>query len=165
MDFFISLVLSILSIFWGGTSDQSEVPVFNSAVIEYGQVQRVVDGDTIVVQIDGEDVTVRYIGIDTPEPYRDGEPACFSLEASLKNEELVGGKTVRLESDQENTDRFDRLLRYVYVDEVFVNAELIKEGYAKSLKVRPNTKYANDFLQMEQTARGEKIGLWGKCAE
>ncbi|MFT7645132.1 MAG: micrococcal nuclease [Candidatus Paceibacteria bacterium] len=128
------------------------------------EVVRVIDGDTIVVLITNKEQTIRYIGIDTPEPYRDAEPACFSLEASLKNRELVEGKIVRLESDRENTDRYGRLLRYVYVDDIFVNAELIKEGYAKDMAIKPNTVHKNLFATLEQAARKQGVGLWGSCS-
>lgn len=161
MDFIITLLLSILSLFNIGGTEVERIGF--SIPSTTAEVVRVIDGDTIVVRITGEEQTIRYIGIDTPEPYRDGEPACFSLEASLKNKELVQGKTVRLESDSEDTDRYDRLLRYVYVDEVFVNAELVRGGYAKKLVIKPNTTHKNQFADLEQTAREQGLGLWGDC--
>ena len=162
MEFILSFLLMILSLFGGeGVSQDTQIESVDSGVM--AEVIKVVDGDTIVVNIAGEEKTVRYIGIDTPEPYRDGEPACFSLEASLKNQEFVSGKTVRLVSGREDVDRYDRLLRYVYVDDVFVNAELIKGGYAKSLTIKPNTTFADEFIFLEKEARETKRGLWGEC--
>lgn len=163
MDFIVALFILVLSLFQNIPSGITKEANVVTNVVLNAEVVRVIDGDTIVVRIDGKEATVRYIGIDTPEPYRDGEPACFSLEASQKNKELVAGKTVRLESDQGNTDRYDRLLRYVYVDETFVNAELVKEGYARSMKIKPNTNHATEFLRLESTAREERKGLWENC--
>lgn len=127
------------------------------------QVVSVTDGDTITVEVNGRKEKVRYIGIDTPEPYRDGEPACFSKEASARNQELVAGQTVRLVADREDRDRFGRLLRYVYVDDVFVNRVLVEEGYATTLSIKPNTRHADEFSLLRDHARDEKRGLWGVC--
>src|SRR3990172_11152403 len=93
----------------------------SSTTDAYSQVLRVIDGDTIEVSLNGRSYTVRYIGIDTPEtvdPNRPVQP--FGPEASLKNKELVSGKTVRLEKDVSETDRYGRLLRFVYVGDLFV---------------------------------------------
>lgn len=162
MDFILALLLSFLSLFSNGEGVVVE-GTNPSATSTMAEVVRVIDGDTIVVQIAGEEQTIRYIGIDTPEPYRYGEPACFSLEASLRNKELVQGKMVRLESDYEDTDRYNRLLRYVYVDNVFVNAELVKGGYAKTLVIKPNVAHRSQFADLEQVARESESGIWGVC--
>lgn len=126
-------------------------------------VVRVIDGDTIDVLIDEETARVRYIGIDTPEPYRDGKPACFAEAASAANSDLVAGKKVQLVADAENTDRYDRLLRYVYADGQFVNATLLEEGYATTLPIQPNTRYAKLFKVLENEARTNNRGLWQAC--
>lgn len=126
-------------------------------------VVRVIDGDTITVRIDGGEETVRYIGIDTPEPYRDGNPACYSQEATARNTALVAGTQVQLVSDTENRDKYDRLLRYVYVDEVFINELLIAEGYATTLQIKPNTAQAATLQQAEERARDQDLGLWSTC--
>ncbi len=128
-------------------------------------VVSVTDGDTIKVRIGNKEETVRYIGVDTPEPYRDGEPACFSREATARNKELVEGKIVTLVSDHEDKDKYGRLLRYVYVGERFVNGELIKGGYAKTLRIKPNTTYADEFVQLQNEAKKMEKGMWGACAE
>lgn len=126
-------------------------------------VVRVIDGDTIVVTLDGEEKTIRYIGIDTPEPYREGEPECGSREASKFNSQLVDGKEVRLVPDIEDQDRFGRLLRYVYIDDTFVNQRMIEAGLATPLTIRPNTTYANLFSEAAKTAKENKIGNWALC--
>lgn len=126
-------------------------------------VVRVVDGDTIRVSLQGREITVRYIGIDTPEsvdPRRPVQP--FGKEAAQRNRELVEGKIVVLEKDVSETDRFGRLLRYVYVDGRMVNAVLVEEGYARAVSFPPDVKYQELFLRLEREARDAKRGLWGK---
>ena len=122
-------------------------------------VTRVIDGDTIEIE-NGE--SVRYIGIDTPETVHPQKPVeYFGKEAAEKNRELVEGKLVRLEKDVQDKDEYGRLLRYVYVDDMMVNAELVRSGYAYSYTYPPNVKYQTLFLQLEREAREEKRGLWG----
>ena len=115
-------------------------------------VTRVIDGDTI--EIEGGQ-RVRYIGIDTPEK---GEP--YYWEALEANQRLVEGKEVRLEKDVEDKDEYGRLLRYVWLDNTIVNAELVHLGYAYSYSYPPNVKYQTLFLQEEKEAREHKRGLW-----
>jgi micrococcal nuclease len=127
------------------------------------QVVRVVDGDTIKVSIDGQVYTVRYIGIDTPETVDPAKPVQWmGPEASAANRALVEAKTVYLEKDVSETDRYGRLLRYVYLpDGTFVNAELVRLGYAHASTYPPDVKYQDLFRQMEQEAREAGVGLWG----
>ncbi len=127
---------------------------------ELVKVIRVIDGDTIVLE-NGK--TVRYIGIDAPElNLKKGKPECYGLEAKKKNEELVLGKKVRLEKDVSETDKYGRLLRYVYVDDIFVNEFLVREGYATILTYPPDVKYADLFLESQKEARENNRGLWNK---
>ena len=120
------------------------------------QVVRVIDGDTIEVNIAGKSYKVRYIGIDTPET---GE--WMAPEATAKNEELVGGKVVRLEKDVSETDRYGRLLRYVWVGDLMVNAKLVWLGCAQVSTYPPDVKYADHFLRLQRDAReaGRMCGL------
>lgn len=156
------VVIAILAVYFTGYgSSVSDVSESGESVGV--KVVRVVDGDTIVVLVDGVEQAVRYIGVDTPEPYSNGTPDCFSFESTQRNKELVSGKSVRLEKDESNTDRYGRLLRYVYVDEDFINEILIKEGYAISLTIYPDTTYAKSFLELEKTAKKEKVGRWKEC--
>ena len=125
-------------------------------------VTRVVDGDTVEVSFAGTTYTVRYIGIDAPEtvaPNRPIEP--YGREASSRNTELVLGKAVRLEKDVSETDKYGRLLRYVYVGDLFVNAELVRGGYAQAISYPPDIKYQSLFLQLQNEARIAGRGLWG----
>ena len=121
-----------------------------------------VDGDTINVLIDGQDYRLRYIGIDTPETVDPRRPVeCFGKEASERNRQLVEGKTVGLESDVSDTDRFGRLLRYVWVDGQMVNATLVEEGYAHASTYPPDVRYAKLLAALQADAREAGRGLWG----
>jgi micrococcal nuclease len=130
------------------------------------KVTRVVDGDTIEVEVDGEVYKVRYIGIDTPEsvdPRRAVE--CFGKEAAERNRELVEGRDVGLEKDVSETDAFGRLLRYVWLDGRLVNARLVTEGYALAATYPPDVRYSELFADLQSEARSTGLGLWGAaCA-
>lgn len=129
-------------------------------------VTRAVDGDTIVIA-SGE--KVRYIGIDTPEtvdPRR--TVGCFGKEASDENKKLVEGKIVLLTKDVSEKDKFDRLLRFVYIKQdngslVFVNDFLVRNGFAKASTFPPDVKFAAQFVEAEKEARENQRGLWKIC--
>lgn len=116
------------------------------------KVTKVIDGDTI--EVEGE-FRVRYIGVDTPEK---GEP--YYTEALQANQKLVEGKEVRLERDVSNTDKYGRLLRYVYVGDTFVNAELVTQGYARVHAYPPDTKYQIYLQVAEIEAQQNNKGIW-----
>lgn len=119
---------------------------------------QVLDGDTIEVLVEGVAHRLRYIGIDSPE---DGQP--FSVEAEALNSELVEGKQVVLEKDVSETDRYDRLLRYVYLlDGTFVNAELVRLGMARAAAYEPDTSYQGYFEELQAMAQAEGLGIWGE---
>lgn len=122
---------------------------------EWGQVVYIVDGDTIDVVMDGSNYRVRYIGIDTAEASR----PCYE-EATAENRSLVGGQTVCLDKDVSETDRYGRLLRYVYVGDLFVNAELVRRGYASAATFPPDVRHADLFRQLEEEARQAGRGCW-----
>ena len=103
---------------------------------------------------------MRYIGIDTPEIYPQLE--AFGREAWQANRRLVEGKEVRLERDVSETDKYGRLLRYVYVDDTFVNAELVRQGLAQVKAYPPDTKYQDYLAKMETEAREAARGMWAK---
>ena len=124
-------------------------------------VTRVIDGDTI--EIEGGK-KVRYLGIDTPETVDPRKPVqCFGIEASNENKKLVLGKRVKLEKDISETDKYGRLLRYVYVDDIFVNDYLVRNGYAYAVTFPPDVKYQQQFLEAQKEARENKRGLWSAC--
>lgn len=125
------------------------------------KVVRVIDGDTI--EIEGGE-RVRYIGIDTPETVDPRKPIqCFGVEASKKNKELVEGKEIRLEKDITDRDKYNRLLRYVYAGDTFVNLELVKRGFAYSYSYPPDIKYQEQFVVAQEEARSGNRGLWSSC--
>ncbi len=124
----------------------------------FAKVTKVFDGDTIEIET-GE--KVRYIGIDTPEVYP--KVQCYSMESKKENEKLVLGKTVRLEKDTSETDKYGRQLRYVYINQDFINDDLVKGGYAKVETVRPDFKYENKFTESEIYAKQNNLGLWRNC--
>lgn len=125
------------------------------------KVTRIIDGDTI--EIEGGE-RVRYIGIDTPETVDPRKPVqCFGVEASKKNKELIEGQMVRLEKDITDRDKYNRLLRYVWVGDTFVNLELVKQGFAQSYSYPPDIKYQDQIVAAQQQAREVKRGLWGAC--
>lgn len=132
-------------------------------------VARVIDGDTIEVQTSMDILTVRYIGIDTPETVDPRRPAqCFGRQASNENKKLVEGKRVILAKDVSETDKYGRLLRYVYVklengELLFVNDYLIRQGFAKVSTFPPDVKYSQSFLEAEREARENRMGLWNSC--
>lgn len=132
--------------------------------LEAAQVSRVVDGDTIELS-DGR--KLRYIGVNTPEtkdPNREVE--CFGQEASQYNQQLVEGKTVFLEKDVSETDRYGRLLRYVYLaDGQMVNEVLVQEGYAQVSAYPPDVKYQERFQIAETAARESALGLWSELCQ
>ncbi len=124
-------------------------------------VTKVIDGDTITIE--GGEV-IRYIGIDTPETVHPSKPVeCFGKEASSKNKELVDGKRVKLGKDVSETDRYGRLLRYVWVGDIFVNDYLVRQGYAYAYTYPPDVKYSEQFVQAQQEARENNRGLWEGC--
>lgn len=133
------------------------------------RVVEVVDGDTIKLD---SGKTVRYIGIDTPEtkhPQKGVE--CFGKEASEKNKQLVDGREILLQKDVSETDRYDRLLRYVYLpnptnanqEAIFINRYLVEEGYAHAITYPPDVRFRDEFRRLEQEAREKNKGLWNKC--
>lgn len=159
---FVSLVAGILALL-GGVFPQILTPKEPLPQDEVAEVVGVIDGDTIDVRLNGEKVRVRYIGIDTPEPYRDGKPACFSHEATEANKKMVAGKQVHLVADSEDKDKYGRLLRYVYEGDTFVNGTLVQEGFAKTLTIQPNTTHKNEFAEYQAQAKKEEKGMWGVC--
>lgn len=124
-------------------------------------VRRAVDGDTIELE-SGE--TVRYIGVDAPESVHPRKPLeCFGVESAKKNAELVESKAVRLERDVSERDRYGRLLRYVYIGEMFVNEELIRQGFAYAVTYPPDVRYQERLREAERDARAAGRGLWSGC--
>jgi micrococcal nuclease len=138
--------------------------VASSIDTQSARVIRVIEGDTIEVDVARHQrEKVRYLGINTPEtthPRQGVEP--FGPEAREANRRMVEGQTVRLEFDVQTRDRFGRLLAYVYVGDLMVNAELVRQGYAQAATYPPNVRYQELFLRLQREAREAKRGLWGR---
>jgi len=126
-------------------------------------VVAVLDGDTIVIS-GGQ--KVRYAGVNTPESHHpDKLPEYCGREAFEANRRLVAGQMVRLEFDTRRRDKYGRLLAYVYVNSLFVNAELILKGYAQVSTYRENQRYHEEFERLQQHAIAARRGLWGGCID
>ncbi|MGF1507806.1 MAG: hypothetical protein GYB64_08470 [Chloroflexi bacterium] len=152
-------LVALLAALWACGAPAPQTSEDLIAYDESGTVAGVIDGDTVDVLIDGFAERVRYIGIDTPE--RD-EP-CYR-EASDANAALVQGQTVYLLRDISETDRFDRLLRYVYVEQggdlLFVNETLVAAGYATAVRFEPDVAFYTLFSELEANARANNVGCW-----
>ena len=161
-----ALVLALCTAVCGCSAPERRVSG-SRAEGETVRVVRVVDGDTIRVALRSGEEAVRYIGVDTPESVKPDTPVeCFAKRASAFNERLVAGQRVRLVRDVEERDRFGRLLAYVYRarDGLFVNAELVRRGYATVTTFPPNVAHARDFRRLARRARLSGRGLWSECA-
>ena len=136
------------------------VPAAAQTALE-GIVTRIVDGDTIHVDVGGRVEKVRYIGVNTPEihhPHKGEEPG--GREAAAVNRALVSGRHVRLELDLQSRDRHGRLLAYVWVAGTMVNAELVRRGFAQVMTVPPNVRHQALFLKLQREALEARRGLW-----
>jgi micrococcal nuclease len=146
--------------------DTSQKPSKGSSQI--ATVKRVVDGDTVELT-DGR--KVRYLNMDTPESVKPNTPEqCYAKKASHRNEELVSGKTITLVFDKQAYDRYDRLLALIFLNDAdkndttkSVNAELVREGAARALIIKPNNTYEALFYSLQSEAESAKKGLWGEC--
>ena len=127
------------------------------------RVTRVIDGDTF--EIEGGE-RVRLIGVDTPESVKPNAPVeCYGRESGEYLKSLIEGKVVRLERDRTDRDRYARLLRYVYLDGVFINEKIVRDGYAESVRYRPDIREQEQLDKAEQEARAVGRGRWatGVC--
>lgn len=132
----------------------------------YYKVTEFVDGDTLKVNMNGKVETIRFVGVDTPETHDPRkEVQCYGIRAAAFTKDLIGSNNIRLEADplSTNRDRYDRLLRYIYLPNgTLVNAEIIKQGYGFAYVSFPFTK-SDEFKQYQQTAMNGKLGLWNEC--
>lgn len=129
-------------------------------------VTEFVDGDTIKIDMNGKVETLRFIGVDTPETHDPRKAVqCYGQAAAAFTKQLIGTSNVRLEADPINTnrDRYDRLLRYIYLpDGTLVNSEIIKQGYGFAYLSFPFSK-SDEFRTLQTEAQDAKRGLWGTC--
>jgi micrococcal nuclease len=140
------------------------LPAWSTPAPVEGTVVRVVDGDTIHVRIGARVEKVRYIGVNTPEvhhPTKGEEPG--GREAAEVNRRMVEGQAVRLELDVQERDRYGRLLAYVWIGDLMINAELVRLGYAQVMTIPPNVRYQEVFLKLQREAREAGRGLWRRA--
>ncbi len=140
------------------TESHQSSPTFQVGGEERKLVVAVIDGGTI--ELEGGE-RIRYIGIDTPESTTEHE--CYGEEAKQRNREIVEGVRVRLEFDVEQFDKYGRTLAYVYVGDLFINEALVAQGFASTLTIPPNVKFADRFAQLAAAAREQGKGLWSAC--
>lgn len=133
---------------------------------EFLEIAKFVDGDTFWVKHPGgEDEKIRFIGVNTPEARNTGRTQIeyFRKEASAYVKELLTGKKVRLEFDVQRYDRYKRTLAYIFLEDgTFLNAHLVKEGYATVATYPPNVKYVDLFTKLQREARKNNRGLWAQ---
>ena len=158
----VALALAVIKPEWFDSGSQiarQNQPGFYSVI-------RFDDGDTIAVDMNGQNETVRFIGVDTPETHDPRKAVqCFGYAATVYTKNLVGKSRVRLEADSLNTnrDRYGRLLRYIYLpDGTLVNAKIIQDGYGFAYTLFPFEK-ADEFRSYERQAREASRGLWSAC--
>ncbi len=178
--FLLGLLALILAVFFGIQLDLDQIisppatqpPVVGTPTlppgiptgVEEAQLVRVVDGDTSVVLLDGREETVRYVGIDTPERGGAGYKAATQAHEALL--QVRGPGTLFLLRDQSDRDRYGRLLRYVYTaGGVFVNREMIAQGWALPVEFAPDLKHAADFRRVAREAAEARRGFWSGTAE
>lgn len=160
-------VLMVLALI-GLAPDQAEwvLSRFSGATDGHYAVLEVLDGDTIIVDMDGRAETIRMIGLDTPEKNHPDKPVqCFAQAASDNLAKLISFSPVRLEADplSQNRDRYDRLLRYVYLeDDTLLNAKQIEQGFAFAYLSFPFSK-SEQFKRLEIQAETAGRGLWSDC--
>jgi micrococcal nuclease len=143
----------------------SHPPKSSAAAPPTVTVTRVVDGDTAHVELRGHDVTIRFIGIDTPETVAPGQPIeCFGPEASNFTTQRLTGAQVRLEFDVDRIDPYGRTLAYIWMpDDSLFNETLVRRGFATVATYPPDTAYVHRFETAQRTAKNAGVGLWGAC--
>lgn len=161
----IALIIVLLGVLSGWYNDQ--YPPSPSIQAGFYRVMKVDDGDTILVDMNGREEKVRFIGVDTPETKDPRKPVqCYGYAASEFTKNLIGNNDVRLEADPTNTnrDRYNRLLRYVYLpDGRLVNYEIIHQGYGFAYTSFPTQK-SKEFKAAQAEARLNRLGLWSGCS-
>lgn len=166
---FVAILLISIAAACDAAPDSAGDDSGQTTTLEKAEVVRVVDSDTIIVVLAGQEERLRYIGIDAPESVTPDQPVeCFGPEAHDANAGFVDDRTVFLEADVENRDRFGRLLRYVYISEadgnlLMVNEALVAGGFAEARTYPPNELHQDELAAAEDRAFDAAAGLWGAC--
>lgn len=147
-----------------GWDQETRTASINDKTTLTAKVKRVVDGDTLVVDLNGQEERVRLIGVDTPESVHPDDTKNIEAGkiASDFTKSKLEGKEVELEFDVQERDHYGRLLAYVYLDGVMFNKTLLEEGYARVATIPPNVKYVNDFTKIQEEARKNNKGFWSE---
>ena len=168
----ILLVVAAIAAYFFGSQGLVEQQDDSGFIV--GTVTRVVDGDTAVITVDGQERRVRLLGVDTPETVHPNKPVQFyGKEASNFTKQNLTGQRVWLEYDKNPQDRYSRHLAYIWtakptnitdatIRRDMFNARLLLGGYAKVLIIKPNTRYAKEFAEFESEARSSRRGLWAQ---
>ena len=161
-------LFGLLAVLVACSDDRTATPTTTGLLTANATVIYVTDGDTIGVEIDGVEERVRLIGIDTPETKKPDTPVeCFGPEATAFTTSLLPkGTSLYVERDVEARDIYGRLLAYVYRSEdgVFVNLEIVQQGYARPLTIPPNVAHADEFVVGARNAEATNVGLWAGCS-
>jgi len=158
--------LIVISILIEGCENEPDIRSAGNINNNYYTVTKVQDGDTFNIDSLGIKITIRPIGIDAPETRKTPkeEKQCYGKEATDYLKQMILGKKVRIELDKGRFDRYHRTLAYVYLeDSIFVNAELVRKGFADTMNFAPNLKYKDLFLKLRNEAKEKNIGMWGEC--
>jgi micrococcal nuclease len=160
-------LVALLAAVLVGACSHTSTPKSTAQPAGNATVERVVDGDTIIVHVGGRRERVRFIGMDTPESVKPNTPVqCFAIAASNRTKSLLpAGTAVRLVRDAEQRDQYKRLLAYVYraKDKLFVNLSLVHDGYAVPYTFPPNVAHTSEFVAAAADARDAGRGLWSAC--
>lgn len=164
-EWLISIVLQLLLVLTGAGESAPSDSSGNVVATTTATVVRVIDGDTVdVILQNGERARVRYLGLDTPEVYYDERGnECYAAEATAANEQLVRNAEVLLVADVRDRDDYGRLLRHVYVGEMWVNERLLLSGHARLLVIPPNTDHYDTLRAARNEAKLAMRGLWQAC--
>src|SRR3989338_1856837 len=168
----ITVILIILQLFFNKNRPLPKISLIptniptptcrGQACLTRAKVVRVIDGDTI--EIEGKK-KIRYIGINTPELHDPRKPIeCYGQTAVDENKKLVEGKEIFIQKDISEIDKYKRLLRYVWVGDIFVNDHLIRQGFAQVSTFPPDVKYQQQFLEAQMEAKKNNRGLWKECS-
>lgn len=150
----LPLIATLLVLLWQWYQREQNRPnLGTSPTGELAYVTQIIDGDTVEAEVDGEAVRIRFVGINTPER----DDPCWD-EATQANEALILHQWVTLVRDTSDTDRYGRLLRYLYRDDLFINAELVRQGWAESRRYSPDTAFYEMLEALETTAKAANVG-------
>ena len=164
----LSMVLASSTLCACANKSRADTTSAASGLTANATVDYVVDGDTVDLIIDGVEERVRLIGIDTPETKKENTPIeCFGLEATAFAQSLLPeGTQLYVERDVEARDVYGRLLAYIYrIDSgIFVNLEIVRQGYAQPLTIPPNVAHSTEFVEAARAAERANLGLWAECS-